>query len=344
MLKAMYGQEWLCGVSRGSVLSSQVRHGIPTSVEGSTAGSAIGGTPKGYCRICTATHISWRGIALCGRALRGEVLYSKVRRGNARQGFIRRGLAWLDIVRPSPARQCKVRSFVVWPGLVQWCIAGSCHLRWGSITVLQGLALYGTVQSCPVLYSRVRSCVARFSELDLLFGMAERGPVQLAQVRFGSLVSGKVRFFEAWYGVVQRSPVLLGQVVLGSVWYAKVRRFVALRGPVADGWCTVERGFVLYGKVKYYLVWSCEVLIGAVGFVGALHSEARFYYGLVRSCLVLRSGAGHCILRFLCGMVWSREALHRIVKFGPVKYCRVSLGIFWHSDVRWGGVWLCLVW
>jgi len=71
------------------------------------------------------------------------------------------------------------------------------------------------------------------------------------------------------------------------------------------------------------VVWSCEVLIGVVGFVGA------------------RLGKVKALLRR--GVVWSVEALHSMVKFGPVKHCEAGLGAFWYGDVLWGGVWSCLV-
>jgi len=149
-----------------------------------------------------------------------------------------------------PARLCKVRSFMVWPGLVQWCIAGCCHLRWGSISVLRGLALYGTVQSCPVrlctarllavwngcvrscpvLYSRVRSCAAWFSELDLLFGMAGRGSVLLAQVLFGSLGQG------------------MAFLRHGMEWCRGVRS------------CWVKWCLAVFGTLRLDDSWLCEVL------------------------------------------------------------------------------------
>jgi len=101
-----------------------------------------------------------------------------------------------------------------------------------------------------------------------------------------------------------------------------------LERPGCAGRATVERGFVWQGKVRFFEVWSglamsCFVLWG-VG--GVLYSEAR-------SC---------------CGVAWNREALHGIVKFGPVKHCvarcakaLLRSGIAMYGTVRFGLALLC---
>jgi len=161
-----------------------------------------------------------------------------------------------------------------WGGGVLWGSVLSSKARLG--VILRGLALYGTVLSCPVRLSKV--------------------------------VSGEVFRGVALHGGVGSCPA-------GSsgAWLGKVRRFIARSG--CAGWATVERGFVWQGtalswqggveqsEVRYGKLssWLGEVLFGVVGFIGALYSKVRSY----------------------CGMVWSVEALHRIVEFCPVKYCMV---------------------
>lgn len=96
----------------------------------------------------------------------------------------------------------------------------------------------------------------------------------------------------------------------GVVRHTLARQGLSWRGPVAAGWCTAEQGFVLHGKV---VSWLGEVLFCVVGFVGVLFSRVRSY----------------------CGVVWSVEALHSIVKFGPVMYSVVMYAeaLFWQGGV-----------
>jgi len=145
-------------------------------------------------------------------------------------------------------------------GGAKYCMVLSSLVRRGLIDVLRGIALHGTVLSGPVRLSKAT------------FGKAFRGVVSCGGA--GSCPAGS-----------------------SGVWLCKVRRFMARSG--CAGRTTVERGFVFHGKVFRGMVWSCDVLFGAVGFIGALYSKVRSY----------------------CGVVWSREALHGIVEFGPVKHC-----------------------
>jgi len=186
-------------------------------------------------------------------------------------------------------------------GGVLWSSALS-SLVWQGV-LSRGLALLGFVRSCPDRQRKVKQ-----GSISVLRGPVWRSPawwrdaghgfisVLRGLVLYGTVLSCPVRqrmarFFEVWLGVAGRSPVRLGQVVLGRVW-----RFMLRSG--CAGRATVERGFVWHGKV---LSWFGEVLLCAVGFIGALYAKVRFY----------------------CGVVWSVEALHSVVKFGPVKYSLV---------------------
>lgn len=107
----------------------------------------------------------------------------------------------------------------------------------------RGLALYGTVLSCPV-----RLCKALFAEASqglVLYGGAESGPVGSSGV---------------WFC---------------KVWQCKLRRFMVRCS--AHGWGTVERGFVWLGKVS---LWYGEVLNGVAGFSGARYCLLRSYCGM----------------------------------------------------------------
>ena len=64
------------------------------------------------------------------------------------------------------------------------------EVRLGAIEALRGLALYGTVLSCPVSLCRARL-------FEVLYGMAEWSPVRLGQVEFGSVRRGI-----SWRGLV----------------------------------------------------------------------------------------------------------------------------------------------
>jgi len=154
---------------------------------------------------------------------------------------------------------------------VRRCVVRSSLARHGFISALRGLALYGTVLSCPV----------RLCKLSLWSGGAVSCPA-------GS----------------------------SGVWLCKVWRFLVRSCCV--GRSTLERGFVLQGKVTS---WSGEVLFAAVGLCGVLCTAASFWRGIV----------------------WLREALFRVVKFGPVKHCYVRqarallrLGIVRHGTVECG--------
>lgn len=107
----------------------------------------------------------------------------------------------------------------------------------------------------------------------------------------------------------ERGPVRLGQVEFGSARFCKDRRFLVRPG--CAGRASAGRGFALYGKVRFYLVWFGDALFGVVGsrWGTALNGKVRSY----------------------CG-----EALHAVVKFCPVKHCYAR-----HARVFRGGVEYC---
>jgi len=216
---------------------------------------------------------------------------------------------------------------------VRSCPARLRNVRQGLITVLRGLSLHGTVLSCPVRLVKVMSA-------EVFRGVVSYGGA-------GSCPAGS-----------------------SGAWFSRVRRFMVRSG--CAGWATVERCFVLYGKVRFYrgVVWRCPVWCCGEG--GVLHSKVRSYCGMVWRCPVWlcgvqwgtvlqgkvllwhglegwcgakRGSAQHGLVSFYCGVVWSVEALHGIVKFCPVKHCVAGLGIIlvWCGDVRWGAGRSCLV-
>jgi len=114
----------------------------------------------------------------------------------------------------------------------------------------------------------------------------------------GSVLSSKARLgaIDVLRGLAWHGGAVSGPVGSSGVWLCKLRHYYGfvLRG-------RVERGFLWQGKAFRGVVWSRDVLLGAAGFIGALYSKVRSY----------------------CGVVWSVEALHGIVKFCPVKHCMV---------------------
>jgi len=236
--------------------------------------------PGGVLRGSVLSSLARQGVSWRGKVLSGRARHGEVLHGNVGFGSI---LAFLGFVRSCPVRLRNVEHGVV----------RQCKVKQGSISVLRGLAWHGTVLSCLV-----RQRMARF--FRAWFGMVVCCP----------LSSGKATFFVVWHGVLERGPVRLGQVVFGRLWHFMVRSGIVGRS-------TAERGFVLHGKVSS---WLGEVLIGIVGFIGALY----------------------CLVRSYCGMVRSVEALHGILKYGPVKHCMAGLGAIWSCDVQRGGVWSCL--
>jgi len=97
----------------------------------------------------------------------------------------------------------------------------------------------------------------------------------------------------------------------------KVFRGVVSHG--GAGSCPAGSGGVWLCKV---LSWFGEVLLCVVGWIGVLFSKVRSY----------------------CGVAWSVEALHGVVKFGPAKYSVAGSGVFWSGDVRRGAVLYSAVW
>lgn len=59
-----------------------------------------------------------------------------------------------------------------------------------------------------------------------------------------------------------------------GVWFCKVWHFLARSG--CAGWVSVERGFVLYRKVRHGFIEVLfgDVLFGVAGYSGALHCTA----------------------------------------------------------------------
>jgi len=172
----------------------------------------------------------------------------------------------------------------------------------------------------------VWSCQVKQAFISALRGLALYGTVLSGLVRLcnarhfalGSCPVGSSGFWQglAWRFLVEWGPVRLGQVRFGSARLGKEFHGIARSG--CAGWSTLERGFVWLGRVS---LWSCEVLFAAVEFCGVLYAMASFWRGIV----------------------WSREALSRVVKFGPVKHCYVRharaslrLGIVRHGTVESG--------
>lgn len=197
----------------------------------------------------------------------------------------RYGVSWLGLGRSCPARLRKA-----WHGLID---------------VLRGLALYGTVLSCPV-----RLWKARLAKVLLWYGGAVSGP------------AGSSR-----------------------AWFCKAWHFLARSG--ADGWATVERGFVWLGKVFCCIVLNGEVLFRVVKFCPAKYCYARYAEALFRrgtvgsgfarlravgqGSLLLRSGvedqgsvmrgAASCgLARCYRGLVRLRMALQCGVVYGNLRY------------------------
>jgi len=140
-------------------------------------------------------------------------------------------------------------------------------------------------------------------------------------------------------------------------------------------WGTVERCFVWLGKVFRGIEWFGDVLFGAVGFIGALHgmawsckalsrlcealidsvvhsvalhglarrAEALFWQGGVEQSDVLNSDVSQAKVLSRRGVVWSREALNGIVKFGPMKHCYARFSKLHRFVARFGNVKWCLV-
>lgn len=161
-------------------------------------------------------------------------------------------------------------------------------------------ALRGLAWYCTVLSCPVRLCEALFSKLSLWYGGAVSGPV-------GSC----------------------------GVWLCKVWHFLVRSGCV--GWSTLERCFVWLGKVSS---WSCEVLFAIVGRSGVLRGLALSCRGVVRFGCAGFCGVLCAAAIFRRGIARLREALFRVVMFGPVKHCYVR-----HAKVslRIGKVKRCLV-
>lgn len=184
------------------------------------------------------------------------------------------------------ARFSLARYGVMWLALVRSCPARLRNARQGIIGARR---------------AKVEQSTLRHGFIRVLRCLAEWGPA-LGQVLFGSVKYGKV-----WKFMVRSAAVARGTVGRGFVWFGVLRC-------CADRWGKLLYGVVLRGKV---LLWSGEVvLLGSVGWIGALYARVRSY----------------------CGVVWSREALHGIVKFGPVKHCTVMLAkaLFRHGTVGSG--------
>jgi hypothetical protein len=223
------------------------------------------------------------GLARFGVIWRGRVLRGRVQYGEVLHCKARHGVIW----------RC-----LVWLGFVRSCPARLGDVRHGFITALQGLELYCTVLSCPVRLSKALFCKV-FRGMVLYGGAGScpvgSSPVWLCRVwcflaRSGMVLHCKVQSCLAEHGKVplRHSEVLRGGVLLSLV----------LQGAALFWQGGAAQSEVHYGKVS---LWLGEVLFCVVGFIGVLYSRVRSY----------------------CGVVWNREALHRIVKFGPVKYCLV---------------------
>lgn len=108
------------------------------------------------------------------------------------------------------------------------------------------------------------------------------------------------------YGMEGLCPVRLGQVGLALSFLGEAKLGVV--GCWVAKLCTVRWGEAL--------LWYGDVLfgVGGVGWGTALSGMA------------------------LCGMVWSREALHSIVELGPVRHCIARHGTARHSPARYCAV------
>lgn len=197
-----------------------------------------------------------------------------------------------------PARLCKAWLFEVWSGLSVWS------------PVLLGQVLLGSAGQGAIEVRRRM----------VLYGPAKRDALRQAISWRGKVLSGRVQHSEVLYCRVKRSSVGLGKVFHGLVRsccaaWGSVERCFVLYGKVLSWQGGLEQREVQYGKVllRRGIVWSSDVLFGVAGFIGALYSKVRSY----------------------CGVVWNREALHRMVKFCPAKYCYARYA---KASLRLGGV------
>ncbi len=201
-----------------------------------------------------------------------DVRYGPVVCSGARQCILRSGLVFLGLVRPCTARLSKVR-----------------FARFAIIEALRGLVLHGTILSCPVRYRKVRLCEDSFSKLSLW-----QGTVRLGEARQAKLL--------LWCSGVES-----GSVGSSGALFSTVRCYCGLARSCCVAWGSVVRGLVLCGKV---LSWFGEALFGIVERVGVLHGMVLHGLALLRRCVA-----------------WSREALYGVAKFGPVKYGYARLGM-----------------
>ena len=187
----------------------------------------------------------------------------------------------------------------------------SCLVRFG--ISLRGLVSYGTVLSGPVRLCKV-SCFEVWS------GMLDRGPVRLGQVRFGSAKQGAVLSGGVKFGLVlscraKRGALSHFMVRSGSAGRATVERGFVLQGKVFRGiawlrealfrvvkFCPVKHCYVMQAKV---LSWFGEVLHGVAGIGGVLYGMAK------RAAALLRPGMVTC----------------RTVEFGFVLLCAPGQGL-----------------
>jgi len=246
-----------------------------------------------------------QGVSWLGIVLRSWAKNGEPRHGLSWRGRVRSGRAQYGEVLHSKVRYGSIRRGLAWLRIVRSCPVRSRDVRQGFITVLRGLSLHGTVRSCPV---RLR----------------------------------KAWLFEVWHGMAVLGPVRLGHVLFGSARLGTVRCFMVRPG--CAGWATAERGFVLYGKVRFYhgMVWRCPVWCCGEG--GVLHSMVRFYYGMVWRCPV-----------WLCGVQWGTVLHGKVLlwhglegrcgeKRGSAQHGSAELGVTWYGDVLRCGVLLGLSW
>jgi len=260
----------------------------------------------------------------------------------------------------SGARRGVVLSSLVRSGILWW--AGASWGRWGKVQLgtvwrglsFRGLALLGIVRSCPVRLRNVR-LGSSFRSL-VLHGTVLSCPARLNKALYG----------EVFQGVVSSGGAGSSPAGSSGVWFGKVLCFV-VRSCTA-GWRTVERCFVWCGEelfrqggleqseVHYgtLLLWFGEVLLGVVGFIGALYSKVRSYCGMVRSVEVLHGIVKFCpqkhsVVGFAKALLRHGIVRRSTVRSGFARLRAVGQALFWWGQVWFGtvlpgNVWRCDVW
>ena len=181
---------------------------------------------------------------------------------------------------------------VAWLGTARSCPDWRGNVWHGLIEALQGLASYGTVLSCPARFCKARRGVSSYG-------------------------------VELWGGVLS-CWVKSCLVLQGSV-----RRFMARSCGLA--WGTVERGFVLLGKVSF---WQGGVVQSEVRYAEPLLRYGLAKCGTVVSGFALLRAVGQGLLSLSHGVEKQGSVMR-----GAARCCKLQFGkvLLWPGSVMSGG-------